>query len=66
MMKELIEKKLIPNTWITDYQLENNAFVLEHEKITRSNPSMWSFEMFKDAALISAKVSISVIPQFYN
>lgn len=57
LMKELIEKGLFPKTWITDYKMAGFPLILEHEKINPSKPSMWSFEMFKDAARASAEVN---------
>lgn len=49
---ELVEKKLFPKSWITDYKVNGYGLVIEHEKIWPViYPQEWSFAMLKDAAL---------------
>jgi len=51
MMQELIEKKLIPNTWISEFTTSDSNLILESSLITRwSYAYEWSFNMLKDAA----------------
>ncbi|MCH7974523.1 MAG: hypothetical protein IH949_11695 [Bacteroidetes bacterium] len=49
---ELNEKKLIPFTKISEYEMEDYELILEHQIISPITYSTeWSFEMCKDAAL---------------
>jgi hypothetical protein len=50
LIKELTEKKLIPETVIANFKIDGFSIVLEHEKVTQTQPSEWTFEMLKDAA----------------
>jgi hypothetical protein len=56
LINELIGNKLFPQTTITDLQLEGYSLVLEHELLFFSNPYEWTFDMLKDAALLTLKV----------
>lgn len=51
LFAELIDKHLIPRTWISEYRLGRSNLVLEHERIDTSKPHHWSFSMYKEAAL---------------
>ena len=51
LYKELREKEYIPETKISDLQVENYGLVLEHEKLTETHKHEWTFSMLKDAAL---------------
>lgn len=51
MMKELLEKELFVNTWISDTKIEGFDLVIEHENIPYWNyPYEWSFTMLHRAA----------------
>lgn len=57
-MDELIKASLIPNTKISDIQLEGFDLIIEHEKIeVVIYPTEWSFSMLKDAALTVLRVN---------
>jgi len=51
LLKELIDKNLIPNTWESEYAVEGFDLVLEHEKIRYNIPLLWSFSMLKAVAV---------------
>ena len=58
LIDELIQKNLFPKTWITEYDLEGYALIIQHEKIeVVSYPYEWAFSMLKDAALAILKVN---------
>ena len=57
LFKELLQKKLIPNTTIADFTVPGYALVLEHEKLTETLQHEWSFGMLKDAALAVLEVN---------
>ncbi len=55
---ELNKANLIPQTKISEIQLEGYDLVLEHERISVViYPTEWSFNMLKDAALLVTKVN---------
>lgn len=57
-IKELIDKELFPETWITDYQIEGYGLVIEHKRIHPIiYPQEWSFEMLKDSALVILEIA---------
>lgn len=51
LFTELIKEGYIPNTWISEFQLDGFELILEHQRIYESKPHHWSFSMFKEAAL---------------
>lgn len=52
MVKELVDERLFPKSWATDYSIDGYGLVIEHEKISNvSYPFEWSFTMLKDAAV---------------
>lgn len=58
MMKELTDKELFVNTWITDTQIEGYDLVIEHEYIEFWNyPYEWSFTMLHNAASVVLDVN---------
>ena len=57
LFKVLSEEKLMPQTWITDYEIDGYNLVIEHEFINESTPHHWSFTMYKDAVLLILKVN---------
>jgi hypothetical protein len=52
LFNELSIKNLIPKTEIADFNIEGFDLVLEHEKLLETYQHEWSFDMFKDAALM--------------
>ena len=59
LIHELVEKDLIPNSWITDYTAEGYDLVLESNKISVNEyPLEWTFSMLKDAAKAVLKVNL--------
>jgi|26BtaG_2_1085354.scaffolds.fasta_scaffold03431_3 hypothetical protein len=53
LIDELIEKNLIPKTWLTDYKSDKYNLIVEHRKIEKISYCFeWSFSMLKDAALL--------------
>lgn len=59
LMKELIDNRLFPGTWITDYGIDGYGLVVEHERISPIiYPFEWSFTMLKDAALTILKINV--------
>jgi len=65
MLNELVDRNFFPKSWITDFQLDNYAMVIEHEKIHPVvYPHEWTFSMLKDAALTVLKVNL--IARKYN
>jgi len=64
---ELIEKKLFPNSWISDIEVEGYGLVIEHEKIEPIiYPQEWTFEMLKDSALAVLEVAKIAEKYGYN
>ena len=64
---ELVGKGLFPETTITDLELEGCSLVVEHRKISPIiNPSAWSFEMLKAAALTTIKVNLVAVKYGYT
>jgi len=58
-LEELISKDYFPQTWITDFKMEDFALILEHEKIWPVvYPQEWTFSMLKDAALLACKIGL--------
>lgn len=64
LVNELIEKDLIPRTTMTEYETDDCSLVLEHEKVTYTQPSEWVFDMLKDAGI--AILEINNICKKYN
>lgn len=62
---EIVRLGLFPKTWISDYQNEQFAFIIEHEYITPIiYANEWNFSMLKDAALMV--IQIAKIARQYN
>ena len=62
---EIVRLGLFPKTWISDYQNEQFAFIIEHEFITPIiYANEWNFAMLKDAALMV--IQIASIARQYN
>ncbi len=57
LIEKLQKENLIPKTEISQEVFEGSNLVLEHEKLTMSNPSEWSFSMLKDAAKLVLQVN---------
>lgn len=58
LFKELMENRLIPETKITDeFSHKTDALILEHEKLIETLQHEWSFQMFKDAALMILNIN---------
>jgi hypothetical protein len=57
MFKELIEKELIPLTFISHEFNESKNLILEHKKVLESLQHEWTFEMFKDASLMVLEIN---------
>ena len=65
LIDELVDKKLFPKSWITDYEIDGYGLVVEHERIHPvTYPREWSFSMLKDAALTELKINF--ISRKYN
>lgn len=59
MIEELVENKLFPKSWITDYIIDGYRLVVEHEKIHPvTYPYEWSFSMLKDAAITVLQINL--------
>ncbi|MFY0650429.1 MAG: hypothetical protein JXQ96_00280 [Cyclobacteriaceae bacterium] len=58
LIKDLIKRRLIPHTDITNYSTNDCSLVLKHTKIPcHSLPFEWSFSMLQDAAKITLEVN---------
>lgn len=57
LFASLRKLEYVVNTWVTNYDLNGFALVLEHELLVVSNPHHWSFSMYKDAALLTLKIN---------
>lgn len=58
LIDKLIEEKIFPKTWITDYKTEIFPLIIEHEIIDPVTYSYeWSFSMLKDSAITVLKVN---------
>lgn len=67
LVQQLIEKKLLVDTWISDLTDEEGGLVLEHKKIEpNSNASQWSFEMMKSVAIMVLKLNKILIQYGYE
>lgn len=52
-INEVVEKKLFPKTWITDFENEQFGMIIEHELITPVvYATEWNSAMLKDAAVM--------------
>jgi hypothetical protein len=59
LIDELVENNIFPKSWITNYNLEGYALVLEHERyFPVTYPYEWSFSMLQDAAITILKTNI--------
>lgn len=58
MMRELIEKELFIDSWISETKIEGYNLVVEHQYIQFWNyPYEWSFNMLKDSANVVLEVN---------
>ena len=58
LIPKLIELNLFPESRITDYKTTDSNLIFEHQKIeVITYPCEWSFNMLKDAALVTLKVN---------
>jgi hypothetical protein len=57
LIAELIDKNLFPNTIKTDLKLIEYSLVLEHEKLFYSCSYEWTYDMLRDAALVTLKIN---------
>ena len=58
LISRLIELKLFPESQITEYRNADSNLIFEHKKIdVITYPYEWSFNMLKDAALVTLKVN---------
>lgn len=58
-LNEIVNDKLFPETWITDYTNDRYCLILEHQKVWPNlSDAEWSFNMLKDAALMVIKIAI--------
>jgi hypothetical protein len=58
LLDSLYSEGLTPSSTISDHSLAGYSLVLKHETIPRqSYPHEWSFEMFRDAAIVTLKVA---------
>lgn len=58
-LDDLISHGYFPNTWITDYEMEEYPLILEHERIWPVlYPQEWTFSMLRDAALMVYNVYV--------
>lgn len=58
LIDELVENKIFPETWITEFVTEDFPLVIEHKIIDPViYPFEWSFSMLKDAAAAVLKVN---------
>ena len=64
---EVVEKKLFPKTWISDYENEQFGLIIEHELIEPTTyASEWNFQMLKDAALMVLDIAQVGLKYGYN
>lgn len=55
---EIVEKRLFPKTWISEYENEQFGLIIEHELIQPvTYATEWNFEMLKDAALLVLEIA---------
>jgi len=57
LIRELTNKKLIPDTKISDLTIDGYSLVLEHEKLLHTLQHEWTFSMIKDAAVTILEVN---------
>lgn len=57
MFKELAKRELIPQTFVSDEFPESKQLILEHERVVESLQHEWTFQMFKDAALMVLEIN---------
>lgn len=55
---EIVEKRLFPKTWISEFENEQFGLIIEHELIQPvTYATEWNFEMLKDAALLVLEIA---------
>ena len=57
LLEELTDKQLVPKTLATNYEVDDCRLILEHEKVTYTQPSEWTFEMLKDAGIAILEIN---------
>lgn len=66
-LKEVIDKGLFPNTWISEYESDLFGLILEHEMIEPvTYASDWNSAMLKDAALMVLNIAQIAFEYGYN
>lgn len=66
LVKELVEKGLIPETTISNYYSDQFLLILEHKKIENlSYVYEWTFDMIKDAARLILQLSSILLKYNY-
>ena len=64
---EVVNKGLFPKTWISDFENEQFAMIIEHEMISPILYSTeWNFSMLKDAALVVLEIAQVAWKYGYN
>ncbi len=67
LISELINQKIFPESHITDFKTNDSNLIIEHQKIdVVTYPYEWSFNMLKDAALVTLKVNQIAIKYGYQ
>ncbi|WP_026840436.1 class I SAM-dependent methyltransferase [Citrifermentans bremense] len=60
LVEALVAEKLLPQTWVTQFQLAGYGLVLEHRKVDNiSYPFEWSFAMLREAAVTVLRVNLA-------
>lgn len=57
LFKKLEQENLLVKTWISELCNERYDLILEHELLQESKPHHWSFNMYKDVALLILRVN---------
>ncbi len=65
LLPDLMERRLVPRTWIADVFFDDCGLVLEHEYIHPiTYPHEWSFRMLRDAGL--AVLDVNLVAKKYG
>lgn len=66
-VNDLTEKKIFPESIITDYESEDYGLIVEHKRISPIiYPQEWTFLMLKDSALTVLEVAKIAMEYGYN
>lgn len=57
LYEELVKKELMVDTQLSKYNCDYFSLVLEHKRITSSQPTEWTFSMLRDVASVILKVN---------